>query len=769
MAHSAWNAVRQSAARVARPRALRAGAVACALLILLPTCQVDKLTDSGTQVAVLAVAPTQLLDSAAAGSVGMRADSLILANTGKGTLSWTATLRRDAPWLDLVPASGIAPPNPSKMGLALNPAGLATGVYHDTVVVYAENATGSPALVPVQFVVHPCLVQAIAPDVQVNDSLTTRDCAAPNRAGSFARLYSFTAQALDSISVVMTSTALDGYVVLYGASGGTAPPLAQNDNCGVQSSACLRYQLIGTAGTYLIEATSAGAGATGDFTLAVTRPRAPDRPGAMAQLRTDAVTAVPLGGATPEQMVVLRGVLSDADGSDTLRLQVEVQPLAMPFSNMPQATSDPVPNGVSALVTVSGLVNNTAYHWQARTLDQTGRAGSWQPFGGNLEIDADFGTDIPKPPGLPSNLGQFQSDGSTAIAVGGTTPGRSVIFKATVTDSNPGDALRLDVEVQPVGTAFSGVASSSSSPVPIGGVATTAVAGLSDNTPYHWRARAVDQTGRAGLWVPFGGNEESATDFLVEVAVTRLAFTVQPSDAVAGVAIAPAVRVTAQDALGSTVTSFTGDVTISIGTNPAGGALSGTLTVAAVDGVATFANLSIDRAAAGYTLRAAGGELTVQSAAFTIAPAPAAGLAFTVQPSNAVAGAAIAPAVRVTARDAFGNTATGFTGTVTVALGANTAGGTLSGTRTVAAANGVATFSDLSINLVGTGYTLVASATGLSGPPSAAFDVTEAPGARLVFSQQPSNDTSGTAITPAVRVTALDAFGNTATGFTGNV
>jgi len=203
LALTAWNAVRQSAARVARPRALRAGAVACALLILLPTCQVDKLTDSGTQVAVLAVAPTQLLDSGAAGSVGMHAESLMLANTGKGSLSWTATLARDAPWLDLVPTSGIAP---SKMSVALNPAGLGTGVYHDTVVVYAENATGSPALVPVRFVVHPCLVQAIAPDVQLIDSLTTRDCAAPNRAGSFARLYSFTAQALDSISVTMTST-----------------------------------------------------------------------------------------------------------------------------------------------------------------------------------------------------------------------------------------------------------------------------------------------------------------------------------------------------------------------------------------------------------------------------------------------------------------------------------------------------------------------------------------------------------------------------------
>jgi hypothetical protein len=43
---------------------------------------------------------------------------------------------------------------------------------------------------------------------------------------------------------------------------------------------------------------------------------------------------------------------------------------------------------------------------------------------------------------------------------------------------------------------------------------------------------------------------------------------------------------------------------IAIGANPVGGTLSGTTTVAAVAGTATFANLSIDKAGAGYTLAA---------------------------------------------------------------------------------------------------------------------------------------------------------------------
>src|SRR2546425_6230709 len=52
--------------------------------------------------------------------------------------------------------------------------------------------------------------------------------------------------------------------------------------------------------------------------------------------------------------------------------------------------------------------------------------------------------------------------------------------------------------------------------------------------------------------------------------------TVQPVTTIAGAPIAPAVRVAAQDPQGNTVTSFTGDVVMTFGTNTHGGLLSGT-------------------------------------------------------------------------------------------------------------------------------------------------------------------------------------------------
>src|SRR5439155_1682693 len=193
---------------------------------------------------------------------------------------------------------------------------------------------------------------------------------------------------------------------------------------------------------------------------------------------------------------------------------------------------------------------------------------------------------------------------------------------------------------------------------------------------------------------------------------------VQPGNTTAGAPIAPAVQVTAQDPQGNTVTSFTGDVVMTFGTNTHGGALAGTKTVAAVAGVATFANLSVDKAGSGYTLQATAGSLTEVSKAFAIAPAAAAKLAFTVQPSDTQAGATITPAVRVAALDAAGNTVTGFTGAVSLVLGTNPSGATLPGNGPVNAVRGVATFSAVKIDKAGTGYTIKATSGTLTAATS---------------------------------------------------
>ncbi len=92
--------------------------------------------------------------------------------------------------------------------------------------------------------------------------------------------------------------------------------------------------------------------------------------------------------------------------------------------------------------------------------------------------------------------------------------------------------------------------------------------------------------------------------------ITGHPFSVQPSTTPAGGTIAPAVKVRVLDANGRLVTSANLAVTLAIATNPGGGTLSGTLTVNAVNGVATFSVLSVSKAGVGYTLRATAGSLT---------------------------------------------------------------------------------------------------------------------------------------------------------------
>ena len=245
----------------------------------------------------------------------------------------------------------------------------------------------------------------------------------------------------------------------------------------------------------------------------------------------------------------------------------------------------------------------------------------------------------------------------------------------------------------------------------------------------------------------------------------KLAFTVQPSNVAAGSSITPAVQVTIQDASGNTVTTATNQVTIAIGTNPSSGTLSGTTPVTAVAGVATFSNLSVNNVGTGYTLTASATGLTgAASSTFNVTVGAAAKLAFTTQPVNVAAGASITVAVSV--EDALGTVVTTATNQITIAIGTNPSGGTLSGTTSVTAVAGVATFSNLSVNNVGTGYTLTASATGLTGATSSTFSVTAAAGVPSVAVTVPgptfSGENSGNGETVHITVTP-DATGDVLT------
>ena len=209
---------------------------------------------------------------------------------------------------------------------------------------------------------------------------------------------------------------------------------------------------------------------------------------------------------------------------------------------------------------------------------------------------------------------------------------------------------------------------------------------------------------------------------------------------------------------------------MAIGTNAGNGVLSGTTTVTAINGVATFNNLSINKTGVGYTLTAIDGTLGgATSSTFNLSFGAADHLVFSVQPSSSVAGASISPAVKVQVVDLLGNLVTNDTSSVTLALGTNAGNGTLGGTLTVSAVGGEAIFSNLSVDKVGTGYTLSATDGTLTSTISAGFNITPGTAHHLGFNVQPSNTVAGQVILPSIKVQVLDVNGNVVTSDTSNV
>ncbi len=737
---------------------LAAGALVLGLAGLTTTCKLQDLVRS-SRLEELQVTPGALADSALQGSTAPRVARLALEIASEA-VPWTLRSAQGSAWLHPGATSGTAP---DTLTVTLDPTGLAAGIHRDTLVLTVAGPASAPVPIPVEFRVTGCVPTDVAPGATVTDTLTTADCGAPHRSGRFARVYRVAATASDSLSFHLVSSAFDPYLVVdTGALSAAVPALAENDACRPgRTDACVRYVRLPAGGTFLVEATSAAAGATGAFTFTVSRPAPPAAPDSLAQLTSDFVTPVPPGGTVNGDSIAMRALLTDPD-EDSVRLDVEVQPVGTPFTGAPVASGPGAASGTRGAVVAGGLASGTAYHWQARAVDRTGRAGPWVLFGPGT---ADFSVSIPHPPDPPASLTQLKSDGVTVIPTGGTTDEATMLARGVVNDSDVGDVVRLEVEVRPLGTAFTNAATASSPSVARGTAATASVTGLQDAVAYHWQARAVDETGRASAWTPYGGNAETDADVRVAIAPAKLVLLAQPGTSAAGSALTPALRVAAQDASGNTLASFTGTVTVALGANAAGGTLSGTLSVAAVSGVATFSDLRIDRAGAGYTLTGTAGSLTVTTAAFTVVAAGAASLAFTVQPANATAGAAIAPAIHVTAHDSLGNVATGFADTVRLALTAGTgkAGAHLLGTTAVAAVSGVATFAAASVDSAATGYTLSASANGVTGATSAAFNVTAGAisPARSVVTVSSATVAAGG--TDTLRLQARDAEGNAIT------
>ena len=211
------------------------------------------------------------------------------------------------------------------------------------------------------------------------------------------------------------------------------------------------------------------------------------------------------------------------------------------------------------------------------------------------------------------------------------------------------------------------------------------------------------------------------------------------------------ITVTAMDGSGNPISGATVVLSVSgtnntltpIGLTDGSGMATSTLTSTKADDKVVTATIN--------------GVAITQQASVTVAPAPAAALTFTTQPSTTQANAPITPAVAVEIRDAYGNRVNSAA-SVGMAFGTNPGSGTLAGTLPQTAVNGVATFSDLAINNVANGYTLTASSTGLTSATSSAFNVTLAVAISHTLLTSGNNAANGHTFTTASIAPAANAL-----------
>ncbi len=233
---------------------------------------------------------------------------------------------------------------------------------------------------------------------------------------------------------------------------------------------------------------------------------------------------------------------------------------------------------------------------------------------------------------------------------------------------------------------------------------------------------APDLLGSYTLEATDGSDPAAKATFAVVPAETEtLKFIQQPTDTVAGQAVAPAITVQAMDQFGNLVAGDNINLNVLNGSDP-----TPFLTLSAKtddNGIATFSGLSLTTAGT-YTLIASDGEAsTGNSSTFTISPAGAYVVAFVQQPGGTSIGSAISPSPVVYVEDQFGNLVASDNSTVI--LSATMGPGSLNGTTTVQAKNGIATFDSVSLGEAGI-YSLNATDGDLISANSAQFMISSA-------------------------------------------
>ena len=262
-------------------------------------------------------------------------------------------------------------------------------------------------------------------------------------------------------------------------------------------------------------------------------------------------------------------------------------------------------------------------------------------------------------------------------------------------------------------------------------------------------------SGNASIELGFGEAVKLAITQAAAGFVNRTNFTNQP-------------KVTVQDVSGNTVTNFTGEVALSIGS---GASITGDidLTLVAGDlGVASFSGLGLQGTIGSYTITASSSGLTsATQTGIALTHGAAASVELTIPATvtnDAVFG--VQPQARIL--DADGNlVSTGTESTQDVVLSSSNA--TIAGTLTQPAVGGVADFTGIKLTSTIGSRSVTATISDPSATDTETTTVTFGSATKLAITQAAAGFVNRTNFTTQPKVTVQDVSGNTVTNFAGTI
>jgi predicted CxxxxCH...CXXCH cytochrome family protein len=194
--------------------------------------------------------------------------------------------------------------------------------------------------------------------------------------------------------------------------------------------------------------------------------------------------------------------------------------------------SDPDNDGGGGLMgidAVIGIPSCTATGAYVITLSGVGHVGNTRSYKqGTLTVNVTNTCAPNTNPNAPTNLAQYESDGTTVIPSGGYyTVDTTVVIEADISDPDGGDTVRLQADIDSDGNSDcqSVLVANPSTNVQVSCT-------VADGNSYDWQVRTQDNSGANSAWVSYAGTP----DFIVDLTAPSVSSTV-PTNGATGVAL----------------------------------------------------------------------------------------------------------------------------------------------------------------------------------------------------------------------------------------